>query len=156
MLGFYGCCRFIRDATVGTAKKKGGKLLPMVRSVAPIRFHVQGICARTAYCVLRTAYCVTKNIFVCCCGVGSDRAAGVGVSLGARNLVRVGGRPCLGRCSHTISRLRLPDRQLDFSAPARSFDGPRMLNGARLWAQASAILDKGTAAWVVKPMSPLH
>ena len=31
----------------------------------------------TAYCALRT-----KNIFVCCCGVGSDRAAGVGVSLG--------------------------------------------------------------------------
>ena len=30
-----------------------------------------------AYCVLRT-----ENIFVCCCGVGSDRAAGVGVSLG--------------------------------------------------------------------------
>ena len=32
----------------------------------------------TAYCVLRT-----ENIFVCWCCVGSDRAAGVGVSLGS-------------------------------------------------------------------------
>ena len=44
-----------------------------------------------AYCVLRT-----KNIFVCWCCVGSDRAAGVGVSLGVLDLVRVDGRPCLG------------------------------------------------------------
>ena len=50
----------------------------------------------------------TENIFVCCCGVGSDRVAGVGVSLGTLGLVRDDGRSCLGRCSHTtISRLRL-------------------------------------------------
>ena len=62
----------------------------------------------TAYCVLRT-----ENIFVCYCCVGSDRVAGVGVSLGTLGLVRVDGRPCLGRCSHTtISRLRLSDRPL--------------------------------------------
>ena len=48
-----------------------------------------GFCA--AYSVLRT-----ENIFVCCCGVGSDRVAGVGVSLGTLDLVRVDGRPCLG------------------------------------------------------------
>ena len=43
------------------------------------------------YCVLRAAYCVlrTENIFVCCCSVGSDRAAEVGVSLGTLDLVRV-------------------------------------------------------------------
>ena len=53
----------------------------------------------------------TENNFVCWCCVGSDRAAGVGVSLGALDLMRVDGRPCLGRCSHTtISRLRLSDR----------------------------------------------
>ena len=39
---------------------------------------------RSAYCVLRT-----ENIFVCWCCVGSDRAAGVGVSLGTLDLVRV-------------------------------------------------------------------
>ena len=44
-----------------------------------------------AYCVLRT-----ENIFVCWCCVGSDRVAGVGVSLGTLDLVRVDGRPCLG------------------------------------------------------------
>ena len=33
-----------------------------------------------------TAYCV--NIFVCWCCVGSDRVAGVGVSLGTLGLVR--------------------------------------------------------------------
>jgi len=39
--------------------------------------------------------------------------AGVGVSLGTLGLVRVDGRPCLGRCSHTtISRLLLSDRPL--------------------------------------------
>ena len=43
----------------------------------------------------------TENIFVCWCCVGSDRVAGVGVSLGTIDLVRVDGRPCLGRCSHT-------------------------------------------------------
>ena len=59
---------------------------------------------QTAHCVLRT-----ENIFVCWCGVGSDRAAGVGVSLGTLGLVRVDGRPCLGRCSHTTIS-RLPDR----------------------------------------------
>ena len=45
----------------------------------------------------------TENIFVCCCGVGSDRVAGVSVSLGTLDLVRVDGRPCLGRCSHTLA-----------------------------------------------------
>ena len=38
----------------------------------------------SAYCVLRT-----ENIFVCWCCVGSDRAAGVGVSLGTLDLVRL-------------------------------------------------------------------
>ena len=51
-----------------------------------------------AYCVLRT-----ENIFVCWCCVGSDRAAGVGVSLGTLDLVRVDGRPCLSWCSHTTN-----------------------------------------------------
>ena len=41
----------------------------------------------------------TENIFVYRCDVGSDRVAGVGVSLGTLDLVRVDGRPCLGRCS---------------------------------------------------------
>ena len=73
--------------------------------VKPIRTTVE---QPSAYCVLRT-----ENIFVCWCCVGSDRAAGVGVSLGTLGLVRVDGRPCLGRCSHTtISRLRLSDRPL--------------------------------------------
>ena len=51
------------------------------------------------YCVLHTAYCIrrTENILVCCCGIGFDRVAGVGVSLGTLDLVRVDGRPCLGR-----------------------------------------------------------
>ena len=37
--------------------------------------------ARVEYCA---AYCAlrTENRFVCCCDVGSDRAAGVGVRLG--------------------------------------------------------------------------
>ena len=43
----------------------------------------------------------TENILVCCCGVGSDRAAGVGASLGTLNIVRVDGRPCLGRCFYS-------------------------------------------------------
>ena len=43
------------------------------------------------------------------------------MSLGTLDLVRVDGRLCLGRCGHTtISRLRLSDRPLEFSAPARS------------------------------------
>ena len=64
------------------------------------------------------------NVFVCWCCVGSDRAAEVGVSLGTLDLVRVDGRPCLGRCSHTtISRLRLSDRPLKFSTPAQSCMG---------------------------------
>ena len=63
----------------------------------------------------------TENIFVCWCCVGSDRVTGVSVSLDTLDLVRVGGRPCLGWCSHTtISRLRLSDRPLKFSTPARS------------------------------------
>ena len=40
----------LRTQTVGTAKKKGGRWLPMVRSVAPIRFRVGG---GVRYCVLR-------------------------------------------------------------------------------------------------------
>ena len=57
----------------------------------------------------------------CWCCVGSDRVAGVGVSLGTLDLVRVDGRPYLGWCSHTtISRLRLSDRPLEFLTPARS------------------------------------
>ena len=101
-----------------------------------------------SYVVLRAA--CTENVFVCCCGVGSDRVAGVGVSLGTLGLVRDDGRPCLGRCSHTtISRLRLSDRPLEFSAPARSCTvraavrrrAPGFFSGARLRAQASTILD---------------
>ena len=34
-----------------------------------------------------------ENIYVCWCCVGSDRAAGVGVSLGTLDLMRVDGRP---------------------------------------------------------------
>ena len=99
----------------------------------------------SACCVLRA-----ENIFVCCCGVGSDRVAGVGVSLGALGLVRDDGRPCLGRCGHTtISRLRLSDRPLEFSAPARSCTvraavrrrAPGFFSGARLRAPTGAILD---------------
>ena len=98
-----------------------------------------------AYCVLRT-----ENIFVCWCCVGSDRAAGVGVSLGTLGLVRVDGRPCLGRCSHTtISRLRLSDRPLvlkDRLGPSTIRAAvrrrvPGFFSGARLRAQASAILE---------------
>ena len=76
--------------------------------------------------------------------------AGVGVSLGTLGLVRDDGRPCLSRCSHTtISRLRLSDRPLEFSAPARSCTvraavrrrAPGFFSGARLRTQASAILE---------------
>ena len=71
----------------------------------------------------RRALLHAKNILVCCCGASSDRAAAVDVSLGALDHVRVDG-PCLGLCSlnsdTTISRLRLQDRPLEFSAPARS------------------------------------
>ena len=52
---------------------------------------VGSVLVGVAYCVLRT-----ENISVCCCGVGSDRVAGVGVSLGTLGLVRVDGRLCLG------------------------------------------------------------
>ena len=99
----------------------------------------------SAYCVLRT-----ENIFVCWCCVGSDRVAGVGVSLGTLGLVRVDGRPCLGWCSHTtISRLRLSDRPLvlkDRLGPSTIRAAvrrrvPGFFSGARLRAQASAILD---------------
>ena len=68
--------------------------------------------------------------------------------------MRVDGRPCLGRCSHTtISRLRLQvDSQTDRSnfqhrlGPARRRSGsvstaPGVLSGARLRAPAGAILD---------------
>ena len=57
---------------------------------------------KSAYCVLRT-----ENIFVCCCGVGSDRAAGVGVSLGTLDLVRVDATR--GTCAGTSST-GLPQR----------------------------------------------
>ena len=46
-------------------------------------------CMGTAYCVLRTL-----NIFVCCCCVGSDRAAGVR-GMQALDLMRDDGRLCL-------------------------------------------------------------
>ena len=76
--------------------------------------------------------------------------AGVGVSLGTLGLVRVDGRPCLGRCSHTtISRLRLSDRPLvlkDRPGPStiRAAVRRRVLgffSGARLRAPIGAILD---------------
>ena len=91
-----------------------------------------------------------ENIFVYWCCVGSDRVAGVGVSLGTLDLVRVDGRPCLGWCSHTtISRLRLSDRPLvlkDRLGPStiRAAVRRRVLgffSGARLRAHASAILE---------------
>ena len=72
------------------------------------------------------------------------------MSLGTLGLVRDDGRPCLGRCSHTtISRLRLSDRPLEFSAPARSCTvraavrrrAPGFFSGARLRAPIGAILD---------------
>ena len=84
-----------------------------------------GDASRPAVClfvVVWTACCALRaeNIFVCCCCAGLDRAAGVR-GMQALGLVRDDGRPCLGRCSHTtISRLRLSDRPLEFSAPARS------------------------------------
>ena len=67
-------------------------VLGYLQSRDKLRTRVQR--AGTAYCVLRT-----ENIFVCWCCVGSDRVAGVGVSLGTLDLVRVDGRPCLGWCS---------------------------------------------------------
>ena len=51
----------------------------------------------TAYCILRT-----EHIFVSWCCVGSDRAAGVGVSLGTLDLVRVDGRP-VGVVTHCVA-----------------------------------------------------
>ena len=72
------------------------------------------------------------------------------MSLGTLGLVRDDGRPCLGRCSHTtISRLRLSDRPLEFSAPARSCTvraavrrrAPGFFSGARLRAPIGTILE---------------
>ena len=102
-------------------------------------------------CHLRAACCAlrTENVFVCCCCAGSDRAAGVR-GMQALGLVRDDGRPFLGRCSHTtITRLRLSDRPLEFSAPARSCTvraavrrrAPGFFSGARLRAPMGAILD---------------
>ena len=52
---------------------------------------VQLIVTLGSFGVLRT-----ENIFVCWHCVGSDRVAGMGVSLSTLDLVRVDGRPCLG------------------------------------------------------------
>ena len=63
------------------------------------RFRVAMFVLRSSsnsYPLLRAARCALRaeNIFVCWCCVGSDRAAGVGVSLGTLDLVRVDGWPC--------------------------------------------------------------
>ena len=73
----------------GTAKKSRAQKVRVLRRATCA---LEPAPACTAYCVMRT-----ENIFVCWCSVGSDRAAGMGVSLGTLDLVRVDGRLCLGR-----------------------------------------------------------